>query len=324
MTMVEIKIAPAGQGRRRRSSTTPPFAGRHEPRRAARGRPHVRGQPPRRDRLDARRAPRSRARPRRCTARRARAAPATATARRPSFRGGGVAHGPHPRDYSYSHAAQGPAARPARSRSPASCATARSLRWEGDVLPRASPRPRRSASSLAALGAADNALIVAPGPVDQNLLLSVRNLPRVRALPAAEVSRLRRRRATTGSCSSTGPTRRSRAPGTGRRTPRPRTRKGARREEPDAPGRRAPPGRHREDARAGRAQQHLHLRGPRERQQGPDPRRRSSISSRSASTDVRTQRYLGKRRRMGAYVGSTGNWKKAIVRVKEGDTIDFY
>ena len=40
--------------------------------------------------------------------------------------------------------------------------------------------------------------------------------------------------------------------------------------------------------------------------------------------DVRTQRYLGKRRRMGKYFGSTGNWKKAIVRIKEGDTIDFY
>ena len=41
-------------------------------------------------------------------------------------------------------------------------------------------------------------------------------------------------------------------------------------------------------------------------------------------TDVRTQRYLGKRRRMGRHVGTTGNWKKAIIRVKEGDSIDFY
>lgn len=40
--------------------------------------------------------------------------------------------------------------------------------------------------------------------------------------------------------------------------------------------------------------------------------------------DVRTQRYLGKRRRMGKHLGTTGNWKKAIIRVKEGDTIDFY
>ena len=41
-------------------------------------------------------------------------------------------------------------------------------------------------------------------------------------------------------------------------------------------------------------------------------------------TDVRTQRYIGKRRRMGRHVGHTGTWKKAVVRVKEGDTIDFY
>ncbi len=35
-------------------------------------------------------------------------------------------------------------------------------------------------------------------------------------------------------------------------------------------------------------------------------------------------RYVGKRRRIGRHVGTTGNWKKAIVRVKEGHTIDFY
>ena len=41
-------------------------------------------------------------------------------------------------------------------------------------------------------------------------------------------------------------------------------------------------------------------------------------------TDVRTQRYLGKQRRMGRSVGTTGNWKKAVIRLKEGDSIDFY
>ena len=40
--------------------------------------------------------------------------------------------------------------------------------------------------------------------------------------------------------------------------------------------------------------------------------------------DVRTARYLGKRRRMGRHVGTTGNWKKAVIRLKAGDTIDFY
>lgn len=40
--------------------------------------------------------------------------------------------------------------------------------------------------------------------------------------------------------------------------------------------------------------------------------------------EVRTQRLIGKRRRMGRSVGTTGNWKKAMIRVKEGQTIDFY
>ncbi len=41
-------------------------------------------------------------------------------------------------------------------------------------------------------------------------------------------------------------------------------------------------------------------------------------------TGVRTQRYLGKRRRMGRALGMTPSWKKAVVRVRPGDTIDFY
>ena len=39
---------------------------------------------------------------------------------------------------------------------------------------------------------------------------------------------------------------------------------------------------------------------------------------------VRTQNYMGKSRRVGRYVGSTQSWKKAVVKVKEGDTIEFY
>ena len=39
---------------------------------------------------------------------------------------------------------------------------------------------------------------------------------------------------------------------------------------------------------------------------------------------VRTQNYIGKFRRVGRYVGTTPNWKKAVVKVKEGDTIEFY
>jgi large subunit ribosomal protein L23 len=38
---------------------------------------------------------------------------------------------------------------------------------------------------------------------------------------------------------------------------------------------------------------------------------------------VRTQNLLGKRRRMGRSVGFTAPWKKAIVAVKPGQTIEF-
>lgn len=41
-------------------------------------------------------------------------------------------------------------------------------------------------------------------------------------------------------------------------------------------------------------------------------------------SEVRTARYAGKGRRVGRHVGTTGSWKKAVVRVKEGNTIDFY
>jgi large subunit ribosomal protein L23 len=40
--------------------------------------------------------------------------------------------------------------------------------------------------------------------------------------------------------------------------------------------------------------------------------------------DVRTQNYAGKARRVGRYFGSTSPWKKAVIKVKEGDTIEFY
>ena len=39
---------------------------------------------------------------------------------------------------------------------------------------------------------------------------------------------------------------------------------------------------------------------------------------------VRTANHLGKSRRMGRYTGSTPSWKKAVVRLKDGDTIEFY
>ena len=43
-----------------------------------------------------------------------------------------------------------------------------------------------------------------------------------------------------------------------------------------------------------------------------------------AVVGVRTQNYIGKFRRVGRYTGATPNWKKAVVKVKEGDTIEFY
>lgn len=39
---------------------------------------------------------------------------------------------------------------------------------------------------------------------------------------------------------------------------------------------------------------------------------------------VRTQNVMGKFRRVGRYTGATSNWKKAVVKVKEGDSIEFY
>ena len=41
-------------------------------------------------------------------------------------------------------------------------------------------------------------------------------------------------------------------------------------------------------------------------------------------TRVRTQNFMGKFRRVGRYTGSTSNWKKAVVKVKDGDAIEFY
>ena len=104
----------------------------------------------------------------------------------PSFRGGGVAHGPHPRDYSYS------LPRKALRRA-LKIALAGKIRdeevvaWQGDVVGD-KPSTKSLRQSLETLGVGQHALIVGPGAMDANLLLSVRNLPRVRALPAAEVS----------------------------------------------------------------------------------------------------------------------------------------
>ncbi|MDJ0520922.1 MAG: 50S ribosomal protein L4 [Planctomycetota bacterium] len=103
----------------------------------------------------------------------------------PLFRGGGIAHGPHPRDFSY--------AMPRKALKRAlQVALASKLRdgqvsrWEGADF--AKPSTKDAFNALSALEAAGSALVVSAGPVEPNLLLSVRNLKRVRALPAAEIS----------------------------------------------------------------------------------------------------------------------------------------
>ena len=40
--------------------------------------------------------------------------------------------------------------------------------------------------------------------------------------------------------------------------------------------------------------------------------------------DVRTMQYRGKERRLGRFVGRRAAWKKAIVKLREGDTIEIF
>ncbi|NOQ22139.1 MAG: 50S ribosomal protein L23 [Candidatus Aegiribacteria sp.] len=41
-------------------------------------------------------------------------------------------------------------------------------------------------------------------------------------------------------------------------------------------------------------------------------------------TDVRTMRMQGKKKRLGRNLGRKPSWKKAIVTLREGDTVDFF
>lgn len=41
-------------------------------------------------------------------------------------------------------------------------------------------------------------------------------------------------------------------------------------------------------------------------------------------TDVRTMRYAGKERRVGRHVGRRAAWKKAVVTLRAGDTIELF
>ena len=41
-------------------------------------------------------------------------------------------------------------------------------------------------------------------------------------------------------------------------------------------------------------------------------------------TDVRVMNFSGKSKRVGRYTGKKSDWKKAIVALKEGDSIEFF
>jgi large subunit ribosomal protein L23 len=41
-------------------------------------------------------------------------------------------------------------------------------------------------------------------------------------------------------------------------------------------------------------------------------------------TDVRTMRYAGKTKRMGKWAGRKASWKKAVVTLAEGDSIEIF
>jgi large subunit ribosomal protein L23 len=41
-------------------------------------------------------------------------------------------------------------------------------------------------------------------------------------------------------------------------------------------------------------------------------------------SDVRTMQYRGKERRMGRFVGRRPTWKKAVVKLRPGDTIEIF
>ncbi len=102
----------------------------------------------------------------------------------PIWRGGGVAHGPHPRDYSY--------AVPRKAlRVAARAAIAGKLR-DGEVafvdsLAFDAPSTKKAAAMLAALGIERTCLVVT-AERNENAWKSLRNLPGVRVMPASDVN----------------------------------------------------------------------------------------------------------------------------------------
>ena len=99
-------------------------------------------------------------------------------------RGGGLAHGPHPRDYSYRM--------PRKALRTALRSALLSKFQDAEVaiiedLTLAAPSTKTLARVLDDLGCRDSALVVTP-EVDMNLVLSARNLRRVKVSPVRELN----------------------------------------------------------------------------------------------------------------------------------------
>lgn len=102
-------------------------------------------------------------------------------------RGGGVAHGPKPRDYSY--------ALPKKARRLATRMALLSKFQDNeavivDRLELGEIKTRRMAAILAKLGLAGQSCLIATAGVDRNVVLSARNIDRVEILPAGDLNAL--------------------------------------------------------------------------------------------------------------------------------------
>lgn len=103
----------------------------------------------------------------------------------PHFRGGGVCFGPHPRDYSY--------AMPRKALHKALAVALARKMAAGDVtvvsgLSFEKPSTKSYVKFLSGAEAGHKPLLVTAGAADRNVLLSARNVPGSRVLPAAEVN----------------------------------------------------------------------------------------------------------------------------------------
>jgi large subunit ribosomal protein L4 len=103
----------------------------------------------------------------------------------PHFRGGGVCFGPHPRDFSYSM--------PKRALSKALAVALATKIRDGEVtvvsgLALSKPSTKSYAKFLSGAEAGHKALLVTAEAAERNVLLSSRNVPGARVLPASEVN----------------------------------------------------------------------------------------------------------------------------------------